>query len=319
MADIILTPGTVNNRQDPIKLGVIEDFRNPSISKLTLAQNVDLDNNGMATRRIGRTLRLAGSPHSFWVSPLDRYLAYFVEDSVLKKLNIDYTAAAVTTLNSNRPLSCEVLNGEIVVSNGSDIGWLSGTSYTAFAPVLTQFELAMPAGQYLAFDHGDATLLCASGSVIYRSKPHYADVRESRLSEFPMDGYVRMLGTVEDGWWVATEKHVSFVQRDGDEGFTFVHISNNVPPDGCFTAGWEETEGGQRRYVCWATVDGFCVGRAGGRYENISPDVALPTGDSGRLFSRTHNGIRQYIAVINGPEGAENFTAPTLTVHSITV
>lgn len=319
MAEIRLVPAKLNNKQDPLRLGGFEDARNPVVSTMVLAQNVDVDSNAIATRRIGRTLRYTGVTHSFWTYPKDNGVAYFVEASTLKKLNADYTTVTIAALNSNRPLHYEEINGEIAVSNGVDIGWLSGTVYTPFSQTLTQFETAMPAGQYLAYDMGDGSLLSASEYTIYRSKPYNAEVKDDRFSMFPMDGYVRMLACVEDGWWVATEKHVSFVRRDGMDGFTFVHISDNPPPDGAFEAGWEEFEGVKRRYVAWISVDGFCVGLAGGKYENMSPDTALPTGSTGKLFRRTLNGIEQFVAIVHNPEGAESYTAPSLNVNTISV
>jgi len=320
MADVRLIPVKLNNRQDPLRLGGFEDARNPVVTTLVTAQNVDIDDNSLVTRRSGRTRVYTGTPHSFWVYPQDKGVAYFVEGSQLKRLNANYSTTTVATLRSNRPLCYTEINNEIVASNGTDLGWLSGLAFTSFVGGGGDtFSTAMPAGQYIAFDYGDGAFLSARESVIYRSKPYNAETRDIRYSEFPMDGYIRMLACVEDGWWVATDKHVSFVQRDGGDGFTFVHISDNVPPDGAFEAGWEDGEDTQRRYVTWVSADGFCVGHAGGKYENISPDTALPTGSSGKLISRTHNGISQYIAVIHNPEGSDKFTAPSLNVNTISV
>jgi hypothetical protein len=321
MPTITLRPGKLNNRQDPIKLGKIEDWRNPVIDTLIVAQDVDFDNNGLTTVRAGRTRRLvATSPHSFWVHPADSALGFFVEGGVLKRLNVGWTATTIATLSTNLPLSYEVVNGEVVVSNGSDIGWLSATEFLPFAPSLGQFELAMPAGQYLAFDHGDNALLVAAGSTVFRSKPYNIERREQRLSAYPMNGYIRMLACVGDGWYVATDKHVSFVQRSGAEELVFQHVTDAAPPDGGFSAGWEEDEKGVRRVVRWISQEGFCRGYAGGRYENLSyPDVATPTGTSGRVFHRVLNGIDQYVAVVRGPENRNAFTAPTIALNSITV
>lgn len=319
MGTFFLRPGSLDNRHDPVRLGVISDYRNPVVSALVLAENVDRDDRDMVTLRWGRTVRYAGAPHSFWTHPQDDQIGYFVEASVLKKLNLNYTSTVVATLQNNLPLSYEVVNGEIVLSNTDDIGWVYGTQFAPFAPTLSTFELAMPAGQRLALDHGDGCLLVARGSVIYRSKPFNAEVRDARLSEYPMNGYVRMLACVEDGWWVGTDKHVGFVARDGADNYTFRYITDNPPPDGAFFAGWENTENGRRRFVVWASVDGFCRGRAGGVFENLSENVALPAGTSGHVFSRNFNGIDQYIAVIRDPTGAESFTAPTLTINTISV
>lgn len=320
MASITLRPNGINNRQDPLRLGTIADPRDPVVSVLVQAENADLDNNNLATRRGGRTRRVTGATHSFWAHPTESLTAYLIIDSVLRKLNVDYTTTAVTTLSTNQRGSFDAINGEIAFTNGNEIGWLAGTTFTPFAPTLRTFEAAMPAGQHLAFDPWDGCLLVASLDAIYKSKPHYAEVRESRLSEFPMDGYVRMLAVVDGGWWVATEKHVGFVKRDAADGFTFSHIAAAPPPNGCFLPEWTtDTKGNAVRQVVWASIDGFCIGHADGSYTTRSQNAALPTGSDGCLYARNNNGTRQYVAVIQNPVGAELYTADALSINTITV
>lgn len=309
----------LDNIHDPVQLGKIADYRDPTIGVLVEAENVDIFDTREIRPRVGRAQRLAATdPHSAYAhAPTGA--AFFVVGGTLKRLNADYTAATIAVLSSNQALAYEPVNSELVVSNGVDIGWLTYSAFTAFAPALGQFELAMPAGQYLSFDPTDNVLLSAAGSVVYRSKPHNVEVRDTRLSEFPMDGYVRMLAAVEDGWWVATDKHVSFVRYVGEEGLAFQHISDSPPPDGCFRVDRVDTKDSSRREVVWASEDGFCIGRSGGVYENISFDqVRLPTGSSGRLFRREFRGIDQYIAVIREASESNIYTTDDLPITTLT-
>jgi len=314
---IMLEPGKLNNKVDPIKLGVI-DFRDPAITALTSAVNIDLDNNSTVSRRTGRTQRYAGSTHSFWVHPKNNQLAYFVEDGVLKKLATDYTAATVATLSTDLPLRYEVVNDQVVASNAVDIGWLGEDEFDGFAASLGQFEVAMPAGQYLGFYKG--TLYVANGTIVTASKPHNIERRDERYSMFPMNGYIRMLAAVEDGLWVATDQRVAFVQGGGPDEFTYTDVTDNIPPDGGFSVGWEEEGEGVRRVVRWVSKEGFCTGRAGGAYESLSfGDVALPPGASGHCFRRDNNGIKQYVAVIREPGEDDSFVPPVLAINAIVV
>lgn len=307
--DIKLRIEKLNNRQDPIALGRIKDFRDPAIRTLVLAENVDIDRNGVATRRKGRLRRYDGAPHSFWVHPQDNGLAFFVEDQTLMILNADFTSDPLSPLNSNLPMAYEVVNGEAVGTNQVDIGWINNAGFAPFAPALGQFEAFMPPGQYLAFANG--ILYVASGPVVFASKPYNVERRDTRYSEFPMNGYIRMMAAVEDGIWAATERRVFFISGGGSDVFTYLDVTDHVPPDGAFWVGWERVGDAIRRAVVWVSTEGFCMGLAGGKFELLSTDVALPTGSSGRVFSRTINGIPQYIAVINNPEGSEAYTAPT--------
>lgn len=318
MTEFTLEFGKLNNKQDPLRLGVI-DFKTRVITSLTQLQNFDVDNNDLATCRDGRVEVYSGTPHSFWVHPFDDSVAYFVEASVLKKLNADFTATTVTTLSNNFPVFFELVGMEVVISNGVDIGWVLDTDFTAFSQTTGQFERLMPAGQILAYDHGDNVLLVASDGVLYKSKPHNAEVRDERLDKFPFDGHIRMVAAVEDGWWIATEKRVGFVIREEDDEYAYTHVSDNPPAEGGFTAGWEKTESGSRRYVTWASLDGFIEGRASGQFRNLSEGIALPEGTTGKVFARNNNGTDQYIAVIVNPVDIEKFTPPVMAVNTITI
>jgi hypothetical protein len=243
---------------------------------------------------------------------------YFVDAGVLKSFTAAYATATVATLNSNLPLFYEPVNQETVVSNGVDIGWLGGGQYEAFSQTFGEFELAMPAGQFLAYYRG--VLYVAAGSVIYFSKPHNIMVRDSRFSEIPLDGYIRMLASVEDGLWAATDNRVVFMAGGGPDEFVYREVTSNSPPNGAFSSSWEEEESGVRKVVSWVSREGMCYGRAGGAYENKSyPDIALPSGASGVCFRRVENGIEQTIAVIRTLGEDSAYTAPTLTINSITV
>lgn len=288
-----------------------------SLSVLDLADNVDLDNKAQARTRKGRQLRLAASaPHSFWVNPKDDSQAWFVEGSVLKRLNADYTATELATLSSDQPLRYLLLNEEIVASNGSDIGWLTASEFVPFsASSSDEFVAAMPAGQYLAFYRG--SLVVASGSTLYVSKPWNAEERDTRYSQFPMSGAVRMLGAVEDGLWVATDKHVVFLSGQGPDEWTYQERSAKVPADGCFGTGFAVEGKETVMRVYWA-ADAFYEGRAGGSLTNLSDGrVRLPSGSSGLCFSRENNGISQVIALIRSPEDGNISVDDDLSVNTL--
>lgn len=316
MGSYNLIPGPLDNRHDPLRLGITG--KEATVSVLTEAVNVDIDAANTVTPRLGRTLALSGTPHSLWAHPQDDTLAFFVEASVLKQLNTDDTATTLAALTSNSPMAYQPVNNEVVASNGVEIGWASRSGFDLFAPALAQFELAMPAGQYLAFFNG--CLVVAAGSVLYVSKPWNAERRDSRMSEFPLNGYIRMVGAVTDGLYVATEAGVAFLAGGGVDDFTYRKISNDTPADGCFSTGFEQVGNSKQPLVRWASPEGFCIGRSGGQYENLSKDrIVLPSGSRGRHFHVDDNGNERHIAVIHDPTLTGAYVAPELTVNTITV
>lgn len=311
-----LIPGPLDNRHDSLRLGVVG--KEATVSVLTEAVNVDIDAARTITPRLGRTLALAGAPHSFWVHPQDDTLGFFVDSSTLKLFNIDDTATALATLTSNAPMAYQAVNDEVVASNGVEIGWVSRSGFDLFAPTLGQFEAAMPAGQYLSFFNG--CLVVASGDVLYASKPWNAEIRDSRLSEIPLGGHVRMLGAVTDGLYIATGAGVAFLSGGGADDFVYRKISDTPPVDGCFSTGFEQEGDAQQPVVRWASPEGFCIGRNGGQYQNLSKDrIVLPSGSSGRHFRIDDGGNERHIAIIHDPTLTGAYVAPELTVNTITV
>lgn len=238
-------------------------------------------------------------------------------DPALKKLNADFSSTLVTELNSNAPMAYEMVNQEIVISNGTDIGWLKETTYDAFAPSCEEFEVPMSAGQYLSFHKG--CLYVANGSVLEVSKPHDVERRDERYSLFPMAARIGMLAAVDDGLWIS-HKEVGFISGKGVDGLEYVHVTDATPPDGCFAVVVEDSEDDVKSFVLWASEEGFCKGGSGESYTNQSfGDVGLPEGEYGSLYHRFKNGIRQYIAVIHKPDSERTYTNPDLDITESTI
>jgi hypothetical protein len=283
------------------------------MAELASAINLDLDNDSNGRLRKGRVQRLAVTkPHSLKVHG---GLAWLVSEGVLKALLSDYSTVDIATLSHNQRLSYQPINDELVVSNGLDIGWLEAGAFVPFAPTLDVFELPMPAGQYLAFYNG--LLIVASGSTLYVSKPWNAEVRDSRVSEYPMNGYIRMLVAVENGLWVSTDKSLGFISGPSPEEWSYRERSDQVPPDGCFGSGTVRDGATITKIAFWA-ADGFYEGKAGGVLENLSQDRSrLPAGPSGLCMRREADGLVQYIAVIQSPEDGNISPDNDFDVHTI--
>jgi hypothetical protein len=317
MAFVNLIPGGINNKQDPIKLGQLTDFRDPSVRKVTSAVNIDLDDNNVATRRAGRTERLAiSNGHSFWTTRNGKF-AYFVQGGVLRRFNSDYTATSLAILSVSNPVHYEPVNDVVVYSNGVDIGILdTGAQYSFQAPETLEFKTAMSPGQYLGFYNG--TLYAALGSTLFISDPYKMHQRDTRTSQIQFPGYIRMLAAVADGLYLATDKRVYFMQGGSSDDFRLLEISDSAPANGAFGYRWTDDSDSSTRLVYWVCPEGFCTGATGGRYANLSTnDVALPSGTGGHCFFREENGISQYIGVINDPSGGNTYSPETLNVSTI--
>lgn len=311
--------GKIDNMHDPIALGNLDE--GGRVAALVEAVNVDIDDVNFGSRRDGRTRRLAvTAPHSGWVHPDDKTLGYFVAAGVLYRLIPGFTSRPVATLSNNDRCWFEVVNGVPMVSNGTDIGWLIGDEFRPFVGS-TDTDCAAPktmyAGNFPAFWNG--TLWIAKDNVLGFSLTHDVETRDDAFCRIPLDSRMRMLGAVDDGLWVSTDRRIAFITGSGPDDLQFRDVSTAVPPFGCFSAGFEFHDGRYSRVVRWASEDGFCIGLPGGIVKNISPTVALPAGETGNFSTKSHNGIEQYLAVIRKPQAGNIFTADSLTIdqHNI--
>lgn len=95
------------------------------------AVNVDIGRAGRFKRRVGQTLRVAGSDfHSLWGAQ-QRGTMLVAQGSTLNRLNQDLSLTALSTLNTPDPLSFTEYNGNVYWSSKSTLQWLPSNSATA--------------------------------------------------------------------------------------------------------------------------------------------------------------------------------------------
>lgn len=318
MKEILLLSGKLNTRQEPLRLGKITGD-GLVISTLVNAINVDFDNNGFTQLREGRSQVIAGAGyHSFWSDPRKSGLAFIVQGAVLSRVNADYSTTQIATLSSDNRGFYLPVNDELLFMNGTNIGWLDGSSFDEFDPQLSEFEQKMPAGQYATMHRGCLVVACKD--ILYVSKPHKPEIIDERYCMFPMAGYIRMLGGVNTGIWTGTEKGIGFITGDHVDNYKYDSVTNHACPDGAFLLTTEENDQKVDNLVAWISEEGFCQGRENGTYRSHShPNMALPTGSSGVLYERFNNGIRQYVAVVHQPESQRTHTGADIAVNTVTV
>ena len=95
------------------------------------AVNVDIGRAGRFKRRVGQTLRVAGSDfHSLWGAQ-QRGTMLVAQGSTLNRLNQDLSTTPLATLNSADPLSYTEYNGNVYWTSKSTIGWLPADAAAA--------------------------------------------------------------------------------------------------------------------------------------------------------------------------------------------
>ena len=139
----------VNNVDDPKTAGFQVDPNTGLSQFLTAAQNVDLDKDGYARRRVGRTKRLdLTSAHSLYAWG-DRM--FLVDSGTLYEVAPDYGLRALDTGVGQQPLSYAVVGGQLLYANETKVGAVDsfwGVQMPS-SPLLTPTSGGMLAGRYL--------------------------------------------------------------------------------------------------------------------------------------------------------------------------
>lgn len=279
-----------------------------AISVLRSCQNVDIDENGYTTRRVGRTKIYSGTGlHS--IDP--NRTGLFMEGAILKRLLSDDTAKTIATMSNSNPMVYTNIPGRgTVCSNNTDIGIVNEDSFSGFTNPAVQYKRAMPAGHILAYYRG--VLYVARGSDIYYSDAHAYGVIDIRNKKKRMKSYVTMIMPVDDGMFVSDSDDTYFWTGSTPHNFTTVKIADypaiyginvNVEEQIAKVGVSAEFRSSSDGYpVFWESTKGTCAGKNGGAFQNLTIDKyanASGTPSNGCALFRYNNGIPQFIAVGN--------------------
>lgn len=317
MAEVTYHFQGVNNRLDPATLGVITDPRNPTLTELVEAVNVDLGDRREVGVRSGYTLALSGAAHSGWATT-DGTAAYLVTAGVLQQFS-GTAVTALLTLSNNNPTVFVEVNTAVVFSNGTDIGLIDASGASLFTEPTKQFKRAMPAGHALAFYNGQ--LWVARDNVLTRSDAYDIEQCDERVADIPLPGPVTLLAAVKDGLWVSGGGTTAFL-RDGDAEYTdYIDDEAILGTAVVGKAAWFGIEGLSGDVVVWRSTRGLCAGGESGRYVNLTEEtLALASGPRGAGLLRRNQGQTHYVATIQNSGAAFNpYTPPTIPLSSTTI
>lgn len=179
------------------------------------------------------------------------------------------------------------------VGHGQALATVAADTVGAGKPIATQFMSPMPPGRILREYKG--RMLVASGPVIWISEPYAHDLvhRGRGFLQFPAD--VTLVEPVDGGVFVASDKTyflagsgpADWVQRLPvlDYGAIFgtaVRDRDNRP--------------------IWQSERGTVMGLVDGQAKNLTEaHVAPDSGTTGAGLYREHDGLRQFIAIIQDP------------------
>ena len=293
-------------------LNTVSDLYSLSLNGLIQADNVDLSKEGNISRRPGRGKIYTGVISAAWGDGQD---FLFIEDTVLKQLNSDYTATTLVTLtittnvlyvlrSATNKLYWSTGYEHGVIENGINRDWNTlDTNYwndavveDALADELHQDP--MPIGKQMV-EFAGCIWVVYDDMLIYTNP--YSETTDLRENFIPVGEQITNFGAVSDGLFVTTNERSYFYAGRNPAEMSVVQqapfgaIANTMlQVDGRVLGKGQDTLG-----LVWTSSRGICVGLPNGTLVNVTQQqIKELSGIVGTALLRELNGQRHYITIL---------------------
>jgi hypothetical protein len=266
------------------------------------AQNVDIDDALLLSRRDGHASFIAGNYHSMW-STADKSLTLAVTGSNLVIVNPGATTAVIRTdLMAGLTMDYTEVNGQAWYSNGRDFGFVENRA-SGVLPTITKIGGSrMPAGDIIEYYEG--LLYTVSGGRVRYSE--YMDfgrtvLRKNKLN-FP--GLVTLFRAVNDGIYCAFGNETIFLSGRRPSEFIVKPVADYgaVPRTAeKFDASLVSTSTPlQGPALYWMSDAGPCIGYSGGMMINQAlTKYEAPEGNAGAsVIHKNRKGFWQALTIL---------------------
>jgi hypothetical protein len=280
----------LDNVTDRVRLSAYKD------AFMTIAENIDIDDDYKVWRRKSYTKKLSGSTiRNVWSN---NFTCLYMSGSTLKRMWEDYSTTTIYSgLSSEANVRYVDTPQGIFFSDGTKIGTVE-TGVGSLLPTVTDsFKRAMPAGNMLEYDF--SRLFSIVNNVVYFSdvgKPKQYDIRKNFI-QFP--GKVTMFKAVKTGFFASTGELVYYLHGTNPEELAWKRTECSPAIEGTAVQvdGWELTPGNFERVVVWAAPAGAYLGGEGGfvkalTAEHFNYDSGIGSGTS---LYRDDLGYDQYL------------------------
>jgi len=285
----------VNNAQDPLRIGP---------KGLQLAENVDIDDAGIISRRGGHgAAGVSGDFHSFWSNTAGT-LALAVRGADLVIVNPGYGVDVVRSgLSLGQLMSYTEVNDEVWYTNGQVLGFVKNRRDGVFPAITKAFSRRMPAGHIVRYFSG--RMYVVRGNDVYGSAPMDFGRRVvgGGRVRFSFPGLITLFEPVLDGIYIAFGT-TAFIQGVQPSAFVIRDLAAYDAVPGTATHVNAELISGRDPLagdaVVWESTQGPCVGLAGGTFLNIAVGkYNAPSGVSGAgIYRKNRKGTHQFLTIL---------------------
>ncbi len=269
-------PKGINNVDDPLSL---------SSHELTLGSNIDLDNDGIPSRRKGRTLWKTGAYK--WLYPTSfGMLAVRANNLVLLFADASEVILRSDLLPDLHMVYERVLD-RVYYTNSQVIGYVRAGSNVDLPQPSELNKTILPAGKFLRYHN--ARLYVGTGNKLIMSDPGKFDQYDERFFGKQFEAPMTMVEAVKDGLFIGAGYTYFLNMADPMEikpgALTRVAEYDAIP----YTAtkidgGLVVQQFGQPKtipgtVIIWGSEMGICLGTNGGDFENLTAQrYRLPAG-----------------------------------------
>lgn len=320
---------------EPVTFGVWSGLKNTVSAKrlrpedLQKAENIDLDDEGMARRRRGWAEVATGDWHSVWEGETRTFA---VKDGSVGVVHPDYSFTALQAGAGSKRVSfeqikdvtyfsSEAVSGKILADDTVQAWGASNDAGTWVSPVVSPTStLTEVAGRLLKappmateiMEH-NGRMWFAHGNMLWASELYLPDYVDSTRTFFQLESKITALGKVEDGFYVGTTRGLFFMSgplaqlRQRQVLQCGVLAGSMVTADAALVGA---EAGASALAVMFTSEEGICVGQPGGVVHNVTQSrVLLPTAISAAAMFRKQDGLNQYISAM------ESAGTPTSTAR----
>lgn len=280
----------------------VADATNLDLQELVEAVNIDIDNEGRASRRDGYTRKYnpSGKTHSLWSN--DR-IALFIEGTNLMRLYADYSTTVIRSNVSNLPMEFVDVNEKVYYSNASVNGWVDTLGVdNRYSTPTDNYKVKPQPAQHIEYYNGR----------IYHAKDHtiwFTDAFnhgsiDMRMNAIQMKDEITMMKAVDNGIFVSIgdindRSSIVFLSGSTPEDFTSIEVANYGAIEGTAvkTKSSFVGDGAGGKKVLWTSRKGVCLGENGGKFTNLTATrYEVPRNRYGAGRFRIIDGLPQYIA-----------------------
>lgn len=282
----------INNRLSPHRLRQYD--RETGVSDLSAAVNVDIDETGQPSRRLGQVEISSISSHSLFCDGGDAFVVQDrTSDSAIYRINSDFTLTGVASaLTKGEFVSFAQVGSEMtlftngyengLITNGVESVWPVGVYHGP--DTLKDFSQA-PVGTKVAYHRGRAWV--AVGKVIYCSEPYKLGLFRLARCFYHFGTDVLMIRPVEGGVWVSDSETTGFIsvadKWDDNKYSRKAVVPAHEWSDACSLVDLSRSALNLKGLnAVWSSDEGLCVGTPDGQLIVVTEDKLIyPTGSAG--------------------------------------